>query len=56
MYRHDTEDKNLAGERRVLIVKPTPQEKDMDNIDVLMSNDTLSDIPSMLHGWSFRMP
>jgi len=46
--------KNLAGERRVLIVKPTPQEKDMDNIDVLMSNDTLSDIPSMLHGWSFR--
>jgi len=46
--------KNLAGERRVLIVKPTAQEKDMDNIDVLMSNDTLSDIASMLRGWSFR--
>jgi len=46
--------KNLSGERRVLIVKPTPGEKDMDNIDVLMSNDTLSDIPSMLRGWSFR--
>ena len=38
----------------MLIVKPTPQEKDMDNIDVLMSNDTLSDIASMLRGWSFR--
>ena len=46
--------KNLPGERRVLIVKPIPQEKDIDNIDVLMSNDTLSDIPSMLRGWSFR--
>jgi len=46
--------KNLPGKRRVLIVKPTPQEKDMRNIDVLMSNDTLSDVPSMLHSWSFR--
>jgi hypothetical protein len=46
--------KNLPGERRVLIVKPTPQEKDMKNIDVHMSNDTLSDVPSMLRGWSFR--
>jgi len=46
--------KNLPGRRRVLIVKPTPEEKDMRNIDVLMSNDTLSDVPSILHGWSFR--
>lgn len=46
--------KNLPGMRRVLIVKPTLEEKDMRNIDVLMSNDTLSDAPSMLRGWSFR--
>jgi hypothetical protein len=46
--------KNLPGMRRVLIVKPTLEEKDMRNIDVLMSNDTLSDIPSMLRSWSFR--
>jgi hypothetical protein len=46
--------KNLPGKRRVLIVKPTPQEKDMRSIDVLMSSDTLSDVPSLLHGWSFR--
>jgi hypothetical protein len=46
--------KNLPGKRRVLIVKPTRQEKDMRSIDVLMSNDTLSDVPSLLHGWSFR--
>jgi hypothetical protein len=46
--------KNLSGMRRVLIVKPTPQEKDMRSIDVLMSNDTLSDMTSLLHGWSFR--
>jgi hypothetical protein len=46
--------KNLPGKRRVLIVKPTLHEKDMRSIDVLMSNDTLSDMPSMLHGWSFR--
>jgi hypothetical protein len=46
--------KNLRGKRRVLIVKPTLQEKDMRSIDVLMSNDTLSDVPSLLHGWSFR--
>ena len=46
--------KNLPGKRRVLIVKPTLQEKDMRSIDVLMSNDTLTDMPSMLHGWSFR--
>ncbi len=46
--------KNLPGKRRVLIVKPTLQEKDMRSIDVLMSNDTLSDVPSLLHGWSFR--
>ena len=26
----------------------------MRSIDVLMSNDTLSDVPSLLHGWSFR--
>ena len=30
------------------------QKKDMRSIDVLMSNDTLSDVPSLLHGWSFR--
>lgn len=46
--------KNLPGKRRVLIVKPTPQEKNMKNIDVLMSNDILSDVPSILGGWSFR--
>jgi hypothetical protein len=46
--------KNLPGKRRVLIVKPTLQEKDMRSIDVLMSSDTLSDVPSLLHGWSFR--
>ncbi len=46
--------KNLPVKRRVLIVKPTPKEKDMKNIDVLMSNDTLSDAPSVLRGWSFR--
>ena len=46
--------KNLPGKRRVLMVKPTPEEKDMRNIDVLMSNDTLSDTPSILRGWSFR--
>jgi hypothetical protein len=46
--------KNLPGKRRVLVVKPTPEEKNMKNIDVLMSNDTLSDVPSMLRGWSFR--
>lgn len=46
--------KNLPGKRRVLIVKPTPEEKNMKNIDVLMSNDTLNDVPSMLRGWSFR--
>jgi hypothetical protein len=46
--------KNLPGMRRVLIVKPTPQEKDMRSIDVLMSSDTLSDVPSLIHGWSFR--
>jgi hypothetical protein len=46
--------KNLPVKRRVLIVKPTPKEKDMKNIDVLMSNDTLSDVPSILRGWSFR--
>ena len=33
--------KSLPGKRRVLIVKPTLEEKDMRNIDVLMSNDTL---------------
>jgi hypothetical protein len=46
--------KNLPGKRRVVIVKPTLQEKDMRSIDVLMSSDTLSDVPSLLHGWSFR--
>jgi hypothetical protein len=46
--------KNLPGKRRVLIVKPTLEEKNMKNIDVLMSNDTLSDVPSILRGWSFR--
>jgi len=46
--------KNLPGMRRVLIIKPTLQEKDMRSIDVLMSNDTLSEMPSLLHGWSFR--
>ena len=46
--------KNLPGKRRVLVVKPNPQGKDMKNIDVLMSNDTLSDVASILRGWSFR--
>jgi len=46
--------KSLPGKRRVLIVKPTMEEKDMGNIDVLMSNDTLSDVPSILRAWSFR--
>jgi len=46
--------KNLPGKRRVLVVKPTLQEEDMKRIDVLMSNDTLSDVPSILRGWSFR--
>lgn len=46
--------KNLPGKRRVLIVKPTPQEKDMDEIDVHMTNDTTSDVASLLRGWSFR--
>jgi hypothetical protein len=46
--------KNLPGKRRVLIVKPTREEKDMRKIDVLMSNDFESEIPMVLRGWSFR--
>lgn len=45
--------KNL-GKRRVLIVKPTLQEKNIDNIDVFMTNDVDSDIPYLLRSWSFR--
>jgi len=46
--------KNLPGKRRVLIKKPSREEKDMRKIDVLMSNDFDSDIPVLLRGWSFR--
>jgi hypothetical protein len=46
--------KNLPGKRRVLIVKPTVEEKNMDEVDVLMTNDTSSDVASLLRGWSFR--
>ena len=46
--------KNLPGKRRVLIVKPKLQEKDMEQIDVLMTNDTSSDVPFLLSSWSFR--
>ena len=45
--------KNL-GKRRVLVVKPSKGEKDMEKIDVFMTNDTTSDIPYLLHSWSFR--
>lgn len=46
--------KNLSGTRRVLIVKPTPFEDDMDKIDVLMTDDTENSIPFLLRSWSFR--
>ena len=46
--------KNLAGKRRVLVVKPTSEEKDMELIDVLMTNDTYSDASFLLRSWSFR--
>jgi len=46
--------KNLPDKKRVLIVKPTPFEDDMDNIDVLMTNDTESSISFLLRSWSFR--
>jgi hypothetical protein len=46
--------KNLPGERRVLIVTPTREEKNMDKIDVLMTNDTESSAPFILRSWSFR--
>lgn len=46
--------KNLPGVRRLLIVKPTREEKDIDKIDVLMTNDTKSSAPFILHSISFR--
>lgn len=46
--------KNLSGKRRVLIVKPTPFDDDMDKIDVLMTDDTENSIPFLLRSWSFR--
>lgn len=46
--------KNLPGIRRLLIVKPTRKEKDMDNIDILMTNDTQSSVSFILRSISFR--
>jgi len=46
--------KNLHGMRRVLIVKPTKEDKNMDNIDVLMTNDTKKGVPFLLRSFSFR--
>lgn len=46
--------KNLSHDLRVLVVKPTPEENDMDNIDLLMTNDTKREAPFLLHSWSFR--
>lgn len=46
--------KKLQGERRILIVKPTKDEKEMEKIDVLMTNDTRSSVPFLLRSWSFR--
>lgn len=40
--------------KRVVYVLPTPEEDDMDNIDVLMTNDTESSVPLLLRSWSFR--
>ena len=40
--------KNLAGKRRVLIVKPTPEEKNIELIDVLWTHDTCSNAPFLL--------
>lgn len=45
--------KNL-GKRRVLIVKPSKEEKNLDEIEVLMTNDTDSSVSFLLHSWSFR--
>jgi hypothetical protein len=46
--------KNLPDKRRIMIVKPTPQEKNMERIDVFMTNDSKNPIPFILHSWSFR--
>ena len=37
-----------------LIVKPPPEEDDMELIDVLMTNDIVSDASFLLRSWSFR--
>jgi hypothetical protein len=50
------------GKRRILIVKPSKSEKNLDEIEVLMTNDSDSDSNSdfkseasfLLHSWSFR--
>jgi len=42
------------GKHRVLIVKPSPDEIDMDKIDVLMTTDENSKTADLLRDWSFR--
>lgn len=42
------------GKHRVLIVKPTPDEVDMDKIEVLMTTDEKSEAAVLLRDWSFR--
>jgi len=42
------------GKHRVLIVKPSPDEVKMDNIEVLMTTDENSKAEDLLRDWSFR--
>ncbi len=42
------------GKHRVLIVKPSPDEVEMDNIEVLMTTDENSETADLLRDWSFR--
>ena len=42
------------GKHCVLIVKPSPDEVDMDNIEVLMTTDENSRAEDLLRDWSFR--
>lgn len=42
------------GKRRILIVKPGKSEKNLDEIEVLMTNDSDSEASFLLHSWSFR--
>ena len=42
------------GYRRVLIVKPTKEEKNLEEIEVLMTNNFHVNVESLLTGWSFR--